>query len=149
MVIDGKSKAIRYTFQVASMDFQAAGQAAGKVKQVLLGIGYDPQLARRAAIITYELEMNLVIHGGGGTLTVELSPDLIEISAEDHGPGIPDVNLAMQEGYSTAPAHVREMGFGAGMGLPNIRRWSDKLTIATEINKGTKLLAAIYCKKQE
>ncbi|HHW05951.1 MAG TPA: anti-sigma regulatory factor [Clostridia bacterium] len=131
------------------MDFQAAGQAAGKVKQVLLGIGYDPQVARRAAIITYELEMNLVIHGGGGTLTVELSPDLIEISAEDHGPGIPDVNLAMQEGYSTAPAHVREMGFGAGMGLPNIRRWSDKLTIATEINKGTKLLAAIYCKKQE
>ena len=136
-------------FQIEYFNFQAAGLAAGKLKQILLGIGYDPQIVRRAAIIAYELEMNLVIHGGGGILEVELSPDLIQIIARDQGPGIPNVDLAMQEGYSTAPPHVREMGFGAGMGLPNVRHWADELTIQSRVNEGTSLWASINCKKQK
>lgn len=149
MVADGGPKSIRYKFSIENFNFQAAGLAAGKVKQILLGIGYDPQVARRAAIIAYELEMNLVIHGGGGILEVVLSPDLIEIIARDQGPGIPDVDLAMQEGYSTAPPQVREMGFGAGMGLPNVRHWADSLRIQSKINEGASLWASINCKKQK
>lgn len=149
VITDNWSSTIQYKFDIESLNFQSAGQAAGKVKQILRGIGYEPQITRRAAIITYELEMNLVIHGGGGTLEVELSPEVIKIVTKDQGPGIPDVGLAMQEGYSTAPLQVREMGFGAGMGLPNIRRWADKLTIETKVNQGTKLWAFIYCNKQK
>jgi len=149
VVADGGPKSIRYEFNIENFNFQAAGLAAGKVKQILLGIGYDPQVARRAAIIAYELEMNLVIHGGGGILEVVLSPDLIEIIARDQGPGIPDVDLAMQEGYSTAPPQVREMGFGAGMGLPNVRHWADNLKIQSKINEGASLWASLNCKKQK
>ncbi|NLL17574.1 MAG: anti-sigma regulatory factor [Clostridia bacterium] len=134
-----------YRFNIESLNFQAAGTAAMKIKRNLLDIGYDPMIARRAAIIAYELEMNLVIHGGGGLLEVKMSPKAIEISARDEGPGIPDVNLAMQEGYSTAPPQVREMGFGAGMGLPNIKHWADVLDIQSKVGEGTSLKAIIYC----
>lgn len=149
MVTDSWSRAIRYEFNVENLNFQTAGLAAGKVKQILLGIGYEPQVVRRAAIIAYELEMNLVIHGGGGILEVELSPDTIEIIAKDQGPGIPDVDLAMQEGYSTAPPQVREMGFGAGMGLPNVRHWADNLKIDSRINGGATIWVNIFCNKQK
>ncbi|NLC77898.1 MAG: anti-sigma regulatory factor [Clostridia bacterium] len=127
------------------MNFKTAGSAAMRIKRLLLDVGYEPQLARRAAIIAYELEMNLIIHGGGGQLAVKLSPDFIEIYAGDQGPGIPDVELAMQEGYSTAPPQVREMGLGAGMGLPNVKHWADVLKIDTKVDEGTRLRAIVYC----
>lgn len=132
-----------YRFTVESMNFQKAGLASGKVKEILQRIGYHPNTVRRAAIITYELEMNLVIHGGGGQLSVSVSPEAIEVTATDGGPGIPDIELALQEGYSTAPPQVREMGFGAGMGLPNIKRCADELSIQSKVNQGTTVRAKI------
>ncbi|MBL3593082.1 MAG: anti-sigma regulatory factor [Synergistaceae bacterium] len=106
-------------------------------------LGMHSAIIRRAAIITYEAEMNLVIHGGGGVLKVLITPERIEIVSSDEGPGIPDVEMAMREGFSTAPDRVREMGFGAGMGLPNIKRNSDSLSIDSTVGVGTTLRAVI------
>jgi anti-sigma regulatory factor (Ser/Thr protein kinase) len=123
--------------KVAGGDFQAAGEAAAKLKRTLRQVGVDAETARRAAIVAYEAEMNIVIHAFRGVLTVEISPERIEIAADDEGPGIPDIHLAMQEGYSTAPEHVREMGFGAGLGLPNMKRYSDEFRIESTVGRGT------------
>ncbi|WP_375167418.1 ATP-binding protein [Desulfofundulus thermocisternus] len=131
-------------FQVKGMDFSRAGQAATKIKKALQLAGMDPATMRKAIIIAYEAEMNIVIHAYHGTLTANITPHKVEIIAEDEGPGIPDIPLAMQEGYSTAPPHIREMGFGAGMGLPNIKKSADELDIQSEVNKGTRLWAAIF-----
>lgn len=131
-------------FEVQGMDFSRAGQAAAKIKKVLQQVGVEPGIVRRAIIIAYEAELNIVIHAYHGTLTASITPRKIEIVAEDEGLGIPDISLAMQEGYSTAPPHIREMGFGAGMGLPNIKKSADDLDIQSEVNKGTRLRAAIF-----
>ncbi len=100
-------------------------------------------MVRRAAVVAYEAEMNAMIHAGGGTIRMTVAPDHLEILASDQGPGIPDVALAMQEGYSTASDEIRELGFGAGMGLPNIERNSDGMNIETEVGVGTVLTARI------
>lgn len=135
------------TFNVKGMDFTTAGEAASKIKTTLQQIGMGPEIIRRTVIVAYEAELNIVIHAYRGTLKAHISPDSIEVVAEDEGPGIPDIPLAMQEGYSTAPQHIREMGFGAGMGLPNINKCSDKLDIQSEVGRGTTLRAVIFNKQ--
>jgi anti-sigma regulatory factor (Ser/Thr protein kinase) len=128
---------IRQSFPVEAEDFVSAGEVSGKIKNMLKQIGVDAALVRRAAIASYEAELNLVIHSYGGRLTFAVTPAEIRIIAEDTGPGIPDVDLAMQEGYSTASEKARELGFGAGMGLPNIRRCADNVEIRSIMGQGT------------
>jgi len=129
---------------VKSMDFRAAGEGASRIKQTLKRIGFAPEVVRRAAIAAYEAEINIVIHTHGGVLEARFDQDKVEILAKDKGPGIPDISLAMREGFSTAPQQVREMGFGAGMGLPNIKKCVDELVIETELGKGTLIKMVIY-----
>jgi len=130
-------------FTVRGDDFLAAGEASNQIKETLIMLGVPSPISRRASVITYEAEMNLVIHSGGGSLRAVITPDKLTIQSTDRGPGIPDLHLAMREGFSTAPDRVREMGFGAGMGLPNIKRNSDSLEIESEVGKGTTLTATI------
>ena len=124
-------------YDVSGDDFTRAGEASGAVKSTLKRLGFPADVIRRVAIAMYEGEINMVIHADGGTADVEIEPDRILVTLTDRGPGIPDVEKAMQEGFSTAPENVRNLGFGAGMGLPNIKRYTDDLTIDTEIGKGT------------
>lgn len=129
---------LRYT--VAPHDFSAGGHASSCLKRALLRLGASPLIARRCAIAVYEAEMNLVIHtSGGGFIRAEIEPHRILVKVVDDGPGIADVEQAMQPGYSTASAAVRELGFGAGMGLPNIKRCVDKLVVKSAPGSGTKL----------
>ncbi|HHV61260.1 MAG TPA: anti-sigma regulatory factor [Firmicutes bacterium] len=134
---------LEMSYDITGGDFAAAGEAATKIKRALKQIGVDAQTTRRAAIIAYEAEMNIIIHAYRGTLQARVSPEGIEILAEDEGPGIPDIELAMQEGYSTAPEKIREMGFGAGMGLPNMKKFSDEFHITSEVGKGTRVRAVV------
>ena len=124
-------------FDVSGEDFTRAGEASGKVKATLKQLGYDPNTVRRVAIALYEGEINLVIHAGGGTIDVEIDPAVIHITLSDHGPGIADVEKAMREGYSTATENIRALGFGAGMGLPNMKKYTDDMQIETAVGKGT------------
>lgn len=130
-------------YEVSGADLSLAGKASTEVKRALGRLGVDPGAIKRAAVSMYEAEMNMVIHGGGGIATAELSADRIVVIMEDTGPGIPDLDLAMQEGYSTAPEWIRELGFGAGMGLPNIKRNADDLRIESVVGKGTKVTIII------
>jgi len=125
------------SFKISKDDFQSAGEASSKIKKKLLQLGFPGSLIRRITIATYEAEMNLVIHSDGGTISAEIYPGSVCIVVSDVGPGIPDLNKAMQEGYSTASEQVREMGFGAGMGLPNMRNCASEFTIDSVIGKGT------------
>jgi anti-sigma regulatory factor (Ser/Thr protein kinase) len=131
------SEPLRLEYIIRGADFVNAGEAASGTKKALSRLGVSPAAVKRAAIAMYEAEINAVIHAGGGKAEVEIYPDHIVIQIIDHGPGIPDVDLAMQEGWSTAPDIAREMGFGAGMGLPNIKKNADEMSITTEISKGT------------
>lgn len=128
---------LRKTHTIKARDFSRAGEASIDVQSTLKGIGFAPNLIRRVAICAYEAEMNVVLHGGDGQLTLTVDPTNIFLSISDDGPGIENIELAMQEGYSTAPAEYREMGFGAGMGLPNCKRNADSLKIHSEKGKGT------------
>jgi anti-sigma regulatory factor (Ser/Thr protein kinase) len=130
-------------YDVVSDDYQTAGEASNNLKETLKMLGIASSICRRAAIIAYEAEMNLVIHGGGGRIIANIDEYKIEIKTVDRGPGIPDVALAIQEGYTTASDHAREMGFGAGMGLPNIKRNADIFEITSEVGKGTTLRTVI------
>lgn len=134
-------------FPIRNGDFINAGEASSGMKKALTRLGIDPASIKRAAIAMYEAEINAVIHAGGGKATVNIFPDHIVITIIDNGPGIPDISLAMQEGWSTAPDSAREMGFGAGMGLPNIKKHSDYMNIETEIGKGTTITIIINFKK--
>ena len=137
------SNAIHLHYEVSGEDFTRAGEASGAVKKRLKSLGYNPDAIRRTAIAMYEAEINMVIHADGGYCDVDIYPDRIEILLADHGPGIPDVEKAMQEGYSTAPDNVRSLGFGAGMGLPSIKKYSDEMRIETTIGVGTNLYLTI------
>lgn len=130
-------RSIKLNYNIPSNDFTFAGEASSDVKKMLTQLGIDPKTIKRTAIAMYEAEINAVIHGGGGIANVEITPERVIILIKDEGPGIPDIDMAMQEGYSTAPDYIREMGFGAGMGLPNIKRYADELQIETKIGKGT------------
>ena len=129
--------AIQLHYDVAGGDFVEAGTASGNVKKVLSQIGIDPAAIRRAAIAMYEGEINMVIHANGGTADVEVTKDYIQIVLRDSGPGIKDISLAMQAGYSTASQAARDMGFGAGMGLPNMKKYSDEMTVESTVGVGT------------
>ena len=124
-------------------DFINAGEASSNMKKALSRLGLNPSVVKRAAIAMYEAELNAMIHGGGGQANVQIFSDHVLIRISDQGPGILDVDLAMQEGWSTAPDLAREMGFGAGMGLPNIKKNADELQIETEIGQGTTLTILI------
>ena len=125
------------TFNVDGDDFSAAGTASSEVKRALKQLGMPPELVKRTAICMYEGEINMVIHADGGVASVAIRPGSVEIELRDRGPGIPDLELAMQEGYSTASEQARNLGFGAGMGLPNMKRYADELKIDTKIGVGT------------
>ncbi len=137
------TSALSYSFEVHGNDFSSAGEASVQVKKILRSIGFDAETIRRVSIAMYEAEINMVIHAGGGVADVFVEPDKIVLVLTDQGPGIADIELAMSEGYSTAPDNIRSLGFGAGMGLPNIKRYSDDLKIESEIGKGTKLTITI------
>lgn len=126
-----------FRYDVDGDDFTLAGEISSKVKKRLKQLGLPPETIRKVAIAMYEAEINMVIHANGGTITVEVSPETIHIIFADRGPGIPDIDKAMEEGFSTASHEVRELGFGAGMGLPNIKKNSDKMTIDTKVGEGT------------
>ena len=128
---------INQHYIVDGADFTRAGEASGKIKKTLKDIGFPPQAVRNTAIAVYEAEINLVIHAGGGEIDVEITPEYVKVVLTDHGPGIENIELAMQEGYSTAPDRIRALGFGAGMGLPNIKKYSDEMDIQTELGVGT------------
>lgn len=128
---------MKLNYKVSGTDFLSAGSASSAVKKVLRKLGVSPDVIRKVAIPMYEAEINMVIHANGGEIDVEISSDVIHVKLKDNGPGIADVDLAMKEGYSTASQNVREMGFGAGMGLPNIKKYADKMNITTEVGKGT------------
>ncbi len=130
---------LTYSFAVEAGDFNKGGDAAGKIKKILKLAGLPSTVIRRAAIIAYEAEMNIVIHSVGGALRLNLNPERVELIAKDSGPGITDVSLAMQEGYSTASDEIRALGFGAGMGLPNIRHNADHFAIESQVGVGTTL----------
>jgi CBS domain-containing protein/anti-sigma regulatory factor (Ser/Thr protein kinase) len=138
IVSDQTSLILRY--KIKAGDFKSGGRASSKLKRALDRLGGIPEVVRRVAIAAYEAEMNLIIHAKrGGELIAELQPDLIRISVTDDGPGIPDVDQAMSPGFSTAPNWIRELGFGAGMGLSNIKKCADSMKLESEVNVGTKL----------
>ncbi len=130
-------------YHVDGEDFASAGEASSATKKALKQLGFSPDVIRRVSIAMYEGEINMVIHAEGGEATVEISQDSVRIVLADRGPGIKDIDLAMREGYSTAPEEVRNLGFGAGMGLPNIKKYSDDLKIESIPGVGTTLTILI------
>jgi len=137
------NEVIHMHFDVPGDDFTRAGEASGAVKKSLKQLGFDGDTIRKVAIAMYEGEINMVIHAGGGEVNIDISPQKVEITLSDKGPGIPDVEKAMQAGWSTAPDNVRSLGFGAGMGLPNIKKYSDDLKVTTAIGEGTTVYIAV------
>ena len=131
---------IAEVFPVEKDDFVTAGEASAKIKRTLKKLGVDSVLLRRISVCAYEVELNLVIHSLGGTIDFQVSQDGVTLLVKDRGPGIPDLDLAMREGWSTAPESVRMMGFGAGMGLPNMKRNDDEFDIKSEVGVGTEIL---------
>jgi CBS domain-containing protein/anti-sigma regulatory factor (Ser/Thr protein kinase) len=131
-------------YNVAGQDFNKAGESSSDLKKTLYRLGIAPDFVRRAAIVAYEAEMNIVVFTNGGTLRASVQPHMIRIDAIDSGPGIPDIERAMQPGFSTASELVRELGFGAGMGLVNIKNCADKMNIVSEVGKGTHIEVIVY-----
>lgn len=134
---------VKLAFVVPGDDFTRAGEASGAVKKTLKQLGIHPDVVRRVAIALYEGEINMVIHATGGTIDVEISPGQIEMTLTDHGPGIEDIGRAMQAGYSTAPEEVRNLGFGAGMGLPNMQKYTDTMRLESTLGVGTTVFMTV------
>ncbi len=139
----GDEQAMSLEFSLESLNFIRAGEASSELKQRLNKLGFRPELVRRAAIAAYEAEMNVIIHAEKGTMKVEITPARLLVLVEDEGPGISNIEQAMQEGFSTASEAIRELGFGAGMGLPNIKRCADDLEIQSTPGRGTRLKITI------
>ena len=137
------SEELVFRFDVDGDDFTSAGQASVQVKRNLRQLGIDSEIIRRVSIAMYEGEINMVIHAGGGVAEVRVCEDCIYIILEDNGPGIKDISKAMQEGYSTAPDEIRSLGFGAGMGLPNMKRHTDSLEISSTVGVGTRIVMKV------
>ncbi|MGC8866519.1 MAG: ATP-binding protein [Bacteroidales bacterium] len=133
-------------FHIQGSDFSRAGAASSEVKKVLKQINVPSDIVKRIVVALYEAEVNMVAHAWEGDMIVNIHPDRIEAQFTDRGPGIPDIELAMQAGYSTASPQVREMGFGAGMGLPNIRKNTDMLSINSTVGVGTDVKFTVYFK---
>ncbi len=137
------AEAITFHYDVDGENFTSAGNASVQVKRKLRQLGFPPEIIKRVSIAMYEGEINMVIHANGGMADVTVSPEEVKIVLTDHGPGIADVSLAMREGYSTAPDNIRSLGFGAGMGLPNMKRYTDTMEIDTEVGRGTTITMTV------
>lgn len=135
----GNGESFSQTFRIRGKDFFNAGGVSTEIKSILKELGIEAAIIRRVAIATYEAEMNVVMYALEASLTLSVTPDTVRIFIDDRGPGIPDIPLAMREGFSTATKEMREMGFGAGMGLPNIKKNSDLFTITSAPGEGTRL----------
>ncbi len=138
-----------FEYQVSGEDYSLAGRASSSIKKKLKQLGLPSCLIKRTAISMYEAEINMVIHADGGNILVEIGADSIKIVLSDQGPGIPDLEQAMQEGFSTASEEARELGFGAGMGLMNIQRNSDLLQVDTEVDRGTTVTIVLNMERDE
>ena len=134
---------LEFTYDISDEDFTRAGEASSDVKKKLKKLGVSPDVIRRVSIALYEGEINMVIHANGGKITIQISEDSITMILDDKGPGIPDIDKAMQAGFSTAPDKVRTLGFGAGMGLPNMKKNTDSIDIQTRLGIGTKVTMGI------
>jgi serine/threonine-protein kinase RsbT len=145
--VELSENSIKMHFDIPANDFTSAGEASSSVKKTLSHLGIKPAEIKRTSIAMYEAEINAVIHANGGTADIEIDEEKIVVIIRDEGPGISDIELAMQEGYTTASDSVREMGFGAGMGLPNMKRYADTLKIDTEVNKGTTITIVVYLRR--
>lgn len=141
---DSTGERLEQSFEVVGRDFSSAGSASSKIKRILQQIGVDPGTVRRIAVASYEAEMNVVIHADSGTIVLNAGPGYVTILVDDAGPGIEDIERAMQPGFSTASDEIREMGFGAGMGLPNIKSCSDTFEINSKPGVGTTLRMIFY-----
>lgn len=130
-------------YKIDGSDFSIAGEASSDFKTVLKKLGTPAEIVRKVSIAMYEAEINTVIHGGGGECDAVIEDKQITITFRDQGPGIANIDLAMQEGYSTASERIRELGFGAGMGLPNMKKYADELSIETEVGQGTTIVLSI------
>ena len=139
-----KNRIIHFEYQVEGGDFTNAGTTSSIVKKMMKQLGIDPSIVKRTVVALYEAEVNIVAHAFRGTITVDLEENSIYIKLQDEGPGIPDINQAMQKGFSTASPKVREMGFGAGMGLPNMQSNSDKLVVNSQVGVGTTIEITNY-----
>ncbi len=135
---------MKFRYEIQGADFTNAGLASSQVKKVLKQLNVDPKLVKRVVVCLYEAEVNVVAHAWNGAIDVEISTEKISMVLTDQGPGIPDIPLAMQKGYSTASPQVREMGFGAGMGLPNIQANADEFRINSIVNEGTVVEIVVY-----
>ncbi|MBR2860588.1 MAG: ATP-binding protein [Clostridia bacterium] len=138
------SEPLVFRFDVDGDDFTSAGQASVQVKKNLRQLGLLPEIIRRVSIAMYEGEINMVIHAGGGKAEVQVDNECVTIILEDKGPGIKNIEQAMQEGFSTAPDAIRSLGFGAGMGLPNMKRYSDEMNISSVVGEGTKIVMKVF-----
>ena len=139
------SDALVFRYQVDGDDFTSAGQASVQVKKNLRQLGIDSEIIKRVSIAMYEGEINMVIHARGGVAEVRVTEEYIEIILEDTGPGIEDIEKAMQAGYSTASDTIRSLGFGAGMGLPNMKKYSDTMDITSTVGVGTRIVMRVFC----
>ncbi|MBU3876006.1 anti-sigma regulatory factor [Faecalicatena sp. AGMB00832] len=138
------SEQLVFTYEIPGDDFTRAGEASSAIKNKLKMLGVENSAIRKVAIAMYEGEINMVIHAKGGVLTVTISDEEIVMVLADKGPGIPNIEKAMQEGYSTAPEEVRSLGFGAGMGLPNMKKYSDEFHIESEVGVGTTVTMKVF-----
>ena len=134
---------VRLEYEIDGDNFTSAGEASVKVKKSLRQMGFEPEIIRKVSVAMYEGEINMVIHAQGGKATVDVFDDRIVIVLADRGPGIPDIELAMQAGYSTAPDNIRSLGFGAGMGLPNMKKYTDDMKIESELGVGTTITMVV------
>jgi anti-sigma regulatory factor (Ser/Thr protein kinase) len=134
---------LRESFEIQGKNFDKAGEVSGEIKVILRDLGIDAVNLRRLVVVAFEGEMNVVMYANRATLTLILTDEDVNLEIQDEGPGIPDIELALQEGYSTASDEMREMGFGFGMGLPNMKKNSDELRIESEVGKGTSVFAKI------
>ena len=134
---------VNFHFNIDGDNFTSAGEASVRIKKLLREMGFSPDTIRRVSVAMYEGEINMVIHANGGSADVEVYGDRIEIILADRGPGIPNIDLAMQEGYSTAPDNIRSLGFGAGMGLPNMKRYTDDMRIESALGVGTTIYMTV------
>ena len=140
---------MRERYEIQGGDFDTAGEISGELKIILRDLGIDAASLRRVVVVAFEAEMNVVMYARRGTLTFILTDNEVNLEIQDEGPGIPDLELAFQEGYTTASDEMRELGFGFGMGLPNMKKNSDELKIETEVGKGTSVFARIQLDAHE
>ena len=134
---------VNFHFDIDGDNFTSAGEASVRIKKLLREMGFSAETIRRVSVAMYEGEINMVIHANGGAADVDVYCDRIEIKLADQGPGISNIDLAMQEGYSTAPDNIRSLGFGAGMGLPNMKRYTDEMKVESEVGKGTTIYMTV------